>query len=574
MVTAGYETSVYGEDPTPLFNFMLDPEMVVGIEEEVDRQGKVLRPPRESRVADKTRFLLERGAQALVVSLRRASLNPENERQVKRLLDLQYPPHYLGSVPVLLSHQVSLRPEDAWRTHAAVINAYLHGQLARSLYRTEDYLRQESACRPLLVVHFDGGTARVAKTRAIDTYNSGPTAAIYGAATLARHSNLPRVLTLDVGGTSSDIGRLVDGVAPFLAHGHIEGFQIGRPILDIDTLGGGGGSLAKVENGSLVVGPESAGVLPGPACFGLGGSEPTVTDAFVVLGHLDPGYFLGGRRRLDASRSVEVIGSLARQMDLSAHQAAARVIRKLEQNITRVIQKRLGTGDLSSWVLFAFGGGGGLHAAAVAEALGISKILSFPFSSVFSAFGSSTLDVVHVYETCFQGGGAVLGKALPLGSWFQVLVAAGVQDMEDEGFSKPDIQFELQIEMQGPGSLPVLYAQPVDPSQRELPLEIPGNPNARMIMARLRTLAKVSHYGLSNDLANQESHTYAPQRRTVYWRETPMETPVYRRDCLSSDDVLGGPGLIESRETTLAVPPGWSFSLDQFRNGILEKSKR
>jgi len=504
--------------------------------------------------------------------LHQASINADNEKLVKQILDLEYPPHYLGYIPVLLSHQVSCRPEDLWRTQASLINAYLHGELMRSLYKAEDDLRHNGANLPLLVVHANGGTARVAKTRAIDTYNSGRAAALYGAAHLAKQLNLERVITLDIGGTSTEIGLICDKTPSLDLHGRIAGLTVGWAIPSLETLGGGGGSIAWVKNGSLEVGPDSAGALPGPACYDLGGLDATITDACVVLGYLDPHYFLGGERNLKAEKAQEAVGNLSREVGTDLHQSALKMIDRLENNVAQTIRQKTGNQKLSDWSLFVFGGSGGLHAASIAGILGIRNVFTFPFGSVFSAFGSSTLDVVHCYETCLADKGDLKNGCLILGEWFRELVENAQKDMEGEGFGRDGIHYQLQIELSGRGEGPSLLEYEVTAQQTELSLEGPPDVSNQIAMVRLRAGVPVRHFQPQENRPTKSSLSQALKgSRSVYWKDSPEKTAIYQSEDLPDGSYLKGPLLVESKETTVLVPPGWGYRLEIDGKGVLER---
>ena len=224
---------------------LVEPDLIAAIDEEIDAAGTVVAKPRPEQVVQAARALLGRGARALVVALRRSAREPANEREVQRILDAEYPPHLLGHVPVTLSHQVSRRPEDVLRATAALLNARVHALLARSLREAEDGLRERSCSRPLLVVHADGGCARVAKTRALDTYASGPAAVVHGAGSICG-SRRETSIAMDIGGTTTDIA-FVTGTTPrLLAKGEICGHRFGQPLPEVWSLGLGGGSIARL----------------------------------------------------------------------------------------------------------------------------------------------------------------------------------------------------------------------------------------------------------------------------------------------------------------------------------------
>ena len=254
------------------------------------------------------RSLLGHGARIIVVSLYRAHLDPANELKVREIADDDYPKHYLGAVPLLLSHEVSTTTDDASRTNVALLNAYFHPDMVRFLYKAEDDVRKLGYRKPLLVVHADGGVARVAKTTAIMTNNSGPSAGVLGTTYMSRLYHLPYVASMDIGGTSADISLVINGRHGYKREAMLEGIPVKLPVIEVYPTAAGGGSIARPKNKKQIqVGPDSAGAMPGPACYGLGGTEATSTDACVVLGYIDPDYFLGGKRKLDAGLAREVI---------------------------------------------------------------------------------------------------------------------------------------------------------------------------------------------------------------------------------------------------------------------------
>src|SRR5262245_14463731 len=300
IVTAGAESSLYADGTAAAVGKLVKPDMVAGIAEAVDDAGEVRMVADKEEVLARVRDLIGLGAQIVVVSLRNAWRNADNERAVRQFVRERYPVHYLRSVPVQLAVEVAHDRDDHARTNSALLNAYIHAEMARVLFRAEDRLRDCGYERPLLVVHANGGNARVAKTVALNTLHSGPAVAVRGAAVLAKRLALDQVVSTDMGGTSFDVGLISGGVARIEKTPHVDDVPIATPVIQVNSIGLGGGSIAAVENGALKVGPESAGSAPGPVCYAKGGSSPTVTDANVVLGFLDPDFFLGGRIKLDA----------------------------------------------------------------------------------------------------------------------------------------------------------------------------------------------------------------------------------------------------------------------------------
>jgi len=367
LVSPGAARTLYGEAPSSLFDSLIREDLVAEVADPFDAD--------EVRAA--ARRLLVGGARILVASLAGSEDDATGEEAIKKLVTTEYPRHYLGAVPCLLASDVTPRAGAGRRTATAVVNAYLHPDMVRSLYKADEDLRRGGYPHPLLIVHASGGVARVAKTRAIETYNSGPVGGVHGTARMARQYGLAHVAAIDVGGTSTDISVVTDGNVAFETDPHVENIPVHSPMVWVEAIGGGGGSIARRTENAYTVGPDSAGAVPGPACYGLGSTRPTVTDAEVVLGHLDPQWFLGGRRRLDPQRARSALEQIAG--DDPAEHAAWQV----HQTLVAVVGDRVGQElagreiDPAEATLFAFGGGGGLIAAEVAARCGIPRVLSF-----------------------------------------------------------------------------------------------------------------------------------------------------------------------------------------------------
>jgi N-methylhydantoinase A len=561
---------------------LLERELALEIDEEVDASGRVVRPPSPAGVVEAARRLLHRGARALVVALRRSAICPENEVEVERLLDARYPPHLLGHAPVVLSHRISEEPEDLERCTAALLDARVHGLLARALRGASDALRERSARRPLLVVHADGGCARVDKTRALETWGSGPAASVRGAARLAKERDLARAIVMDVGGTSTDLAFLEGGEPLLSTAGRIAGHAVGRPFPEILSLGLGGGSIARAAGagegagpgGRVRLGPESAGALPGPACFDLGGEDPTLVDACLLLGYFDPERFLGGRRRLIAARAREAVSRLARELGAGVEEAAAGVKAALEEGVAAALRERA-AGDLSGVRLIAGGGGGGLHAAAIATRLGIGEVHVPPFGPVLGAFGASTLGIVHVYPACLEGRSEVRGGELVLGAWFDERLAAARRDVEDEGFDPDRIELELQVALGPRGGAERLLRARVSAGQERVPLGPLAEGGARPRVAWLRAHVPLAPPTRSATGTTTATTAAAPAGATGAERPRPLgerrigapgaelRAPVFGWEALEVGTRLEGPCLVESEHTTVEVPSGWRLEISE-----------
>ncbi|MGH8992706.1 MAG: hydantoinase/oxoprolinase family protein, partial [Acidimicrobiia bacterium] len=264
MVSAGAAPTLYGDGPSPLYDVFLRPDLVVEITDPWDR----------AEVKAAVRRLLVGGARVLVASLAGSEDDPGGEQAIKKTVYGEYPRHYLGAVPCLVASDVTPRPGPARRTATAVIDAYLYPDMVKTLYKADEDLRAQGYPHPLLIVHASGSVARVAKTKAIETHSSGPVGGVYGSARLAGLHRLPAVVTMDIGGTSTDVSFIAGAEVPTQANPEVAGIEVHSPRVRVDAVGGGGGSIARRrEDGSFTVGPDSAGAVPGPACYGLGGTE-------------------------------------------------------------------------------------------------------------------------------------------------------------------------------------------------------------------------------------------------------------------------------------------------------------
>ncbi len=564
IVSTGAEADLYGAAAEGTIHQFVPAEAVAAIEEQTGPEGEVQRGPDPEAVARAVRGLLELGARLLVVSLRNASANSANERAVRRIIDASYPRHYLGAVPVLLSTEISAAFDDARRTASAVVNGYMHQKLAVSLYRAEDDLRSHGYRHPLLIVNTDGGVTRVAKTKALGTYQSGPTAGIHASALLCRALGIENAVTADVGGTSTDVGLLASGEPVLRDAIDVGGLSVRQPSVELLSFGIGGGSIARVRDGRLEVGPDSAGAAPGPACFGLGGRLPTPTDAWLVLGYLTPDYYLGGRKRLDVDLARRAVATLADPLGVSVEQAALAVCEVAEQTASEGIDELLGrprvrelVGDLkhSQLTLIAYGGGGGLLLPGVARRLGVAGTVVSRYSPVFSAFGVSTLDVRHRYEAraSINGDGAA--------TVVDALIAAARRDMRGEGFGAAEIDVQLTVtDAQGHH---LTHAPPHDSAHLELPQGTP-------LLFELQATCAVPKPGLPHD--SLSSAEPVPRAQRPVWLETGRhEIPVYDRESLTGAP-LRGPALVEAIDTTFLIPDGCVCRVHQSGSAIIEEA--
>lgn len=583
LVSAGYEDNLYGGQGDCELEFtrqFVSQDMIRGICGQIGPKGEDLIQPKREAVLKNIQQLIDQGARAIVVSLYRSYLNPIHEQQIKSWVKEEFPRYYLGSPSLFLASEISERPGERLRTNTALINAYIHRTMARYLYKAEEDVRNKYYDRPLLVVHSSGGVARVAKTKALHTYNSGPVAGLTGVNRLRQLYGLRDVISTDMGGTSLDIGVVRNGEFKLDPEPEIAGLKVNQPMLAITALGAGGGSIAWLAGGKVEVGPESAGSMPGPACFGLGGQRPTVTDADLVLGFIDPEYFLGGRIKLNRAQAVESIQKeIAGPLNISVEQAAARIKHKVDSNIVREIEAVLGGTDRRPEAAFAYGGAGPTHCCGYLWGLNIPRIITSPYSPVFSAFGLGSMDVVHKYA--YPGEVFLNGET---GQPDQGLVTAldklkgiALRNMRGEGFSSENVEFYLDclVGSSGADGLAerVVFAGDNLTAQMLRQLTDRFGDPFTISSVVLNAVACIPHHQIPKyNFSGSEPSAARKGVRQVYWPElnSYQATPIYQRELLASGNRMNGPAIIEAADTSCVVPPGLKYTVDEYLNGIIE----
>jgi N-methylhydantoinase A/oxoprolinase/acetone carboxylase beta subunit len=556
LVRAGHEQDLYGDGMSPALGSLVAEHNVIGLPKK----------PEAADVLAAVKKLFEEGVRRICVSLDGSFPDNAAERDVAGVIESQYPDHYLGAVPVLLGSEMAQVDDDATRTHCSLINAYTHTRLASSLFQAEDMLKYDEGWDgALLVGHINGGVARVGKTKALDTLESGPVFGTYASAYLARRYALSDVVCLDVGGTTAKASVVLGGEPLFSRDGDIFGLAIRAPLPLLRSAVLGGGSVARPNNkGGVTLGPDSMGAAPGPACYGLGGDQATLTDAFLLLGYLDPARFLGGRRTLDVARAEEVLTKqVAGPLGVGADEAARKVADTALDIVADLVSGTLAkTGlDPGDVTLFAYGGNGSLFAAPVAERLGIATARVFGLGPVFAAFGSSVSDVVHVYERSV-GVDSSTG-ADTIGAAATALESVARRDLEASGFDSGAASLDIELDLPANGSSArTIRAGSVDDALAQAK-------GGLVDVVRVRARFPVGAYEPVG-LPPEETATPPPLARRALWLGGEQEqAPIYDWDALVGRGDIGGPALAVGETMTCLVPPGWSLTIDEFANGVL-----
>ncbi|HTZ36769.1 MAG TPA: hydantoinase/oxoprolinase family protein [Stellaceae bacterium] len=553
-------------------------------------KGEVLVPLDEAAVREAARALKAAGVEAIAVCFLFSYLNPAHEARAAAIVREEWPQAF-----VCTSSGVSPQFREFERFTTALLNAFVGPRLKTYVGELDRGLGEAGLAADLHVMCSNGGVATAATVAQspVLTLLSGPAAGVLGGAWSGALSGRRQLITFDVGGTSADIGIAVDGrFAEATARDTwIGGFPVLAPMIDIHTIGAGGGSIAYIdEGGAFRVGPRSAGARPGPAAYGHGGEEPTVTDANLVLGRLDPDNFLGGAMRLDPEASRRVVGRLADRLGLSAEEAAEGILTILNANManaisSRTVQKGL---DPRDFVLVAFGGAGPLHGAEVGRALGIPQVVVPAYPGITSAVGLITTDLKYdAVRTEFQAGEAVdLDR---LNADFAAMQHELARQLETDGVRREDASFQRAGDLRYVGQgyelrvpfpdgaldaagLAAAFARFGELHRAEYGHVFPDSPieivNIRVTgIGRMPKIA-APRPSAGGSLAAAWLRT-APCAFRVGGRLETLPTPFYRRDALPLGAAQAGPAIILQTDSTTVVPPGATVEADRAGNLIL-----
>jgi N-methylhydantoinase A len=407
--------------------------------------------------------------------------------------------------------------------------------MERFLYRAEHKLREHKAQSPLLIFRNDGYSARVARTIAIKTYSSGPRGGVEGAKALATHHGFSRLLTMDVGGTTTDVGVVEGGTVRSRRRGVIEGIESSIELCDVTSVGVGGSSIIRVEGGAIRVGPESVGSTPGPACFGLGGTQATITDGFLVAGLLDPQSYFSGNLRLDGQRAVKAIEDhVAQEMNFGLDEAVLAMEKAWVAKVANILRNT--SAAEGTTVLAAFGGAGPLVACAIAEQAGLSRVIIPGLAAVFSAFGIGFSDVGHEFAQ-------PVATPAVLTDVRRQLFAQARRAMFAEGAELDECHVEESIDQADTpaATLTVRVVKPV--------------PHARMS----------GRFGVENHKATTSDH------RIVLCDGQRRRLPLYRVEDQRAGSRASGPAVLEEAYFTCRVDPGWQFEINDSGDILLSR---
>lgn len=587
------------QKPKPL----IPRELCIGVRERVDSRGQVIRPLNEEHLREQIVGLASKGVQGFVVSLLWSFLNPVHEKRIREIIRSEFLDTYLEAVPIILSSEVISVRGEYQRTMTAIIDGYLRSAIQEELLNTDSQLRQHGYKGSLLLVKNNGGVAEARKTTAVETYKGGPIAGFVWSMKLAKLYG-KKIVTTDMGGTTFDVGVIAEGShLPHEFRPTIDHWLVGANILEVSSIGAGGGTIAWLnqnQEGMLELGPKNAGSVPGPAAYNLGGIEPTVTDADLVLGYLNPESFAGGRK-LSRERAIRAINErIARPLGIDVVEAATRIRRVIDELMGHSLLKETAMRgyDPREFTLFAFGGAGPVHCCDYARPLGPARIVTFPFSPVFCAMGSSFLEHTQTYSHSYPfllvhpKKHRMTEEYAEFNQIVSNLKARALTDIKQTNQDN-NIVFSLELDIKFGGQVHVkrinsprlqinsisdvaaIYNAFVDR------FSLSFSPFSLYPEGGVVVEAFILHATLQRDTIDLPSFATGTTsifrahkgRRDVYWIHEGgwISTPVYSFDVLQPGNIIEGPAIIEGNGTSHTLPKGFHLTLDRHLAGIIEK---
>ncbi|HEY7344958.1 MAG TPA: hydantoinase/oxoprolinase family protein [Gaiella sp.] len=568
-------------------------DRAVAVRERLGPAGEVLVELDDESVREAAAVLARERVESVAVCLLHSYVNPEHERRIGEILAEELP-----GVPVSLSSDVAPEFREYLRASTTVINAVVRPVVERYLGRIEARLADAGVTATLLVMQSSGGVfgSAAAARKPVFMVESGPAAGVIASAHLGATVGIPDILSFDMGGTTAKVGLVQDGepsvTKDYNVGGHagagigrmsLSGYPVRTPVVDLVEIGAGGGSIAWVDSGGLLrVGPQSAGADPGPVCYGRGGTEPTVTDANVVLGRLNPAFFLGGEMGLDVDAARAAIEErLATPLRLTVTEAAYGIVEIANAamvNALHLISVQRGY-DPRDFVLVAFGGAGPVHANAIAREAEMPRLLVPPSPGIFSATGLLTTDLKRDAATTVMRRADKVSAA-ELDVVFEELERDGAEELTAEGLPRDRVEFVRALDMRYVGQSYELAVPAGDElierfhahHERVYGFAAPTEP-VEIVSVRLTSVGRIAKPP-ARTLARGAAPE-AKETRPVYFAEADgfVDCPIYGREALPAGATLSGPVVVEELDSTTVVHPGYRVRADENANLIVERGK-
>ena len=559
----------------------------VGVKERVDADGNVLCELDKEHLLKAVHFLMKHGVNSIAICFLFSYRNPIHEKNAKEMIQKKFPNLYIS-----ISSEILPEWREYERSCATVADAYIKMVMSNYIGNLEKKLKTSGYNRPFYIMNSNGGimTSNITKEQPVQTFLSGPVAGVVAANFIGKKAGFDDLISIDMGGTSFDSGIIRKGKFIYTTEKEIEeGVPVKISMLDIRTIGAGGGSIAWIDSGGVLkVGPQSAGADPGPVCYRTGGEDPTVTDANLVLGRLNPEYFLGGEQKLEVDLAKEVIqDKIAGPLNLPLIEAALGIIKVVVVNMAqdlRVITTERGY-DPRKFALVAFGGAGPLHAALIAREMGIKHVVVPPYPGITSAIGlllsDLKFDTVRSLYSCIERDGTDL-----IAKYLSEMLRQGITLIEDEGYiGEPICQTSLDMRYRGQNyqiNIPVDknnlsvedIAQRFDERHKYLyGFSLQGTPH-EVLLVRTSVIGKV----LEEDdilktfsVIEKGESTAEPVELRKVWEDSNqlVDCKVYKRVNLSKKIIIEGPAVIEEMDSTVIVPSWSQAATDPFGNLLI-----
>jgi len=567
--------------------------LIEGVSERVDCFGKVVVPLNEAEAEAAIRRLLDKGVEAIAICFLWSFLDPSHEHRVRDMVQRLAP-----AVFVTCSADLVPKWGEYERTTATAINAYIGPLTAGYLSQLDRRLTQLGYRQPLQITQCGGGTISVDKAMEAPllTLDSGPVSGVTGSLYLGRVMGYPNIITTDMGGTSFDVGIIHDGKPAYSFVSNVNQYEYFIPKVDIQAIGSGGGSLVRVDEATrtMRVGPESAGAVPGPVCYGKGGTVPTVTDADVVLGYINPDNFAGGRIPLDKPKAAAAIQDIADRLGLSLMDCASGIAKIAEFQMADIIRKMtVGKGfDPRDFVLFAFGGAGPAHAGIFARELGVAKVVipQRETASTWCAFGAASADILHIHERVDIMASPF--EAERLNRNLERLEEIARRQMARDAIAPERQKLQFSVDMRHKGQINEVevmlddsrvagaFQEGLREAFHRRYEQLYGRGSSfrggrlEIVTFRIRAMAETPRPRLvaAPSLTAEIAAAARRPSRAVYWADLgrAVETPVYDGIALRPGNAVTGPSVVETPDTTVVVPPGQRLSVDRFGNFEIE----
>ncbi|KAA0085597.1 hydantoinase/oxoprolinase family protein [Mycolicibacterium sp. P9-64] len=552
------------------------------VTERLDASGEVLTAIDEDELRALAYQFKGAGVEAIAVCFLHSYANSAHERRAGEILT-----EILDDVAISLSSDVLPEAGEFERASTTAANAFLQPLMSRYLVALGERTAQARAHSGMQwhVMQSNGGMARIDHTRRypVHTLISGPAAGVAGGAHLGRLLGLDRIITADMGGTSLDVALISDGVVEVTTAGEIAFRPVKVPMLDLETVGAGGGSIAWIDaSGGLRIGPDSAGSTPGPACYGHGGQDATVSDADIVLGYLPPDGLLGDEIQLRRDLAEAACGRIGAQLGMDAVQAADAIVAIVNHTMSDAIATvsiRRGH-EPQDFALCAFGGAGGMHAVAMAESLGIPWVVIPPTAGCFSALGLTVADLTHTYVQTLAGSGPVTDGSVR--GALDVLSARAEDDLRSGGVAATDCEIREEVDARYVGQLETLtvpYTDSLEKTAHNFEAEymrkygyMRTGHAVELVNARVHAIGRMHREAVRADwtVAGRAGDDTGHRQRRVFFHDLGwMDTVIVDRSTLSSSTVVTGPAIVEQSDATTVVPPGYVAVTDETTKSLI-----